>query len=290
MIQKSVDNFGSTPGQSETTCALHDPLFQTLVSLVLDDPQAAGSFTARLVASHNWSMDHASRVILEYKKFLYLTQRAGHEVTPSPEVDDVWHLHLTYTQSYWGQLCGRVFSRPLHHVPGTDSPEQNEIHQAHYVATLASYERLFGDSAPADIWPRTTARKETVRRWLDIPIAGSAITRRRAIQLLLVGLGLELCCSALWISQLAPLLGAGGLTMFFLAWRISQNLIMRGEVICVAGQVRQAPRLNMRILPEPPSSYAIEPANVCSRKDSEGEQILRESYPPARRLLNDVMG
>jgi hypothetical protein len=221
----------------ETSSAARDPLYGTLVSFVLDDPETNGSFTARLMQSQSWSIDHAQRVIIEYKKFLYLTQRAGHEITPSPAVDGVWHLHLTYTQSYWGQLCGRVFGRPLHNVPATDSPDQSALHRAHYAATLASYERLFGKSAPADIWPREVSPIAPQGDWLDVQIAGSAVTRRRVLQALLVGIGLLLCLSALSVLQLAPLLGAGGLTMFFLAWAHQPRFDheRRGDQRCGAG-------------------------------------------------------
>jgi hypothetical protein len=187
----------SSSEPSETSSAAGDPLYGTLVSFVLDDPETNGFFTARLMQSQSLSTDHARRAIIDYKKFFYFTQRTGHEVTPPPAVDGVWHLHLTYTQSYWGQLSGRVSGRPLHHVPGTGLPEQNALHRAHYAATLASYKRLFGKSAPADIWPRKVTPSAPRANWLDVQIADSAVTGRRVLQALLVGIGLLLCLSAL---------------------------------------------------------------------------------------------
>jgi hypothetical protein len=40
------------------------------------------------------------RAIGEYRRFLYLTQIAAHDLTPSKAIDSIWHLHLLYTQSY----------------------------------------------------------------------------------------------------------------------------------------------------------------------------------------------
>lgn len=38
-------------------------------------------------------------------------------VTPSQDVDEVWHVHLTYLRDYWDVWCGRVLQRRLHHDP-----------------------------------------------------------------------------------------------------------------------------------------------------------------------------
>ena len=39
------------------------------------------------------------------QKIIYLAAVSKTPVTPSDEIDQVWHLHLTYTQSYWIDLC-----------------------------------------------------------------------------------------------------------------------------------------------------------------------------------------
>jgi hypothetical protein len=36
-----------------------------------------------------------------------------HIVTPSEQVDQVWHLHLTYTRSYWDEFCPNVLGQPF---------------------------------------------------------------------------------------------------------------------------------------------------------------------------------
>ncbi len=78
-------------------------------------------------------------------------------VTPSEEVDEVWHLHLTYSRDYWEVWCGLVLGRPLHHDPaGGGGAEQSRLH-AQYAATLARYEAYFGPS-PEAYWPGTQRR------------------------------------------------------------------------------------------------------------------------------------
>lgn len=48
---------------------------------------------------------------------MYLAVRANHPVTPSDEVDQAWHLHLTYSRSYWDEFCGAVLEEVVHHDP-----------------------------------------------------------------------------------------------------------------------------------------------------------------------------
>ncbi|MEJ7660653.1 MAG: hypothetical protein WKG07_14075 [Hymenobacter sp.] len=81
--------------------ATQSDLWARLVALDLDG-QAALSFSHRLARDNGWSLAFARRVVLEYKKFVYLAATCGHPVTPSDEVDQAWHLHLVYTRSYSG--------------------------------------------------------------------------------------------------------------------------------------------------------------------------------------------
>ena len=73
----------------------------------MDEPGAALPFTSRLAREQGWSHAFAARAIREYKRFLILAMEAGHPVTPSEAVDQVWHLHLVYTVSYW-KGCARA--------------------------------------------------------------------------------------------------------------------------------------------------------------------------------------
>lgn len=115
-------------------------------------------FAARLARENGWSRPYAERVIEEYKRFVFLAVTGDAPVCPSEDVDAAWHLHLTYTRSYWKQFCGEVLGRPLHHDPTKGGSAEGEKHLAMYDATLAAYRAAFGRSAPHDIWPASAER------------------------------------------------------------------------------------------------------------------------------------
>ena len=83
---------------------------------------------------------------------------AGHPVTPSEAVDQVWHLHLVYTKSYWQGLCRDVLGRDLHHEPTRGGNEESGKFTGWYEKTLESYQRIFAEPAPAEIWPDAVSR------------------------------------------------------------------------------------------------------------------------------------
>ena len=92
-------------------------------------------------------------MIAEYKKFVFLAATSPRPVTPSDAVDQAWHLHLLYTESYWSELCGAVLGRPLHHGPTRGGDAEQRKFGDWYAATLERYEHAFGAPPPRDIWP-----------------------------------------------------------------------------------------------------------------------------------------
>ena len=139
------------------TDADHD-LWRRIDAFRLDDARASLTFTSRLARENDWGLAFACRVVEEYKRFVFLAMTAGHEVTPSDEVDQAWHLHLTYTRSYWDDFCGRVLGRPLHHGPTKGGPDEGARFEEQYARTLESYREAFGDTPPRDIWPPAAVR------------------------------------------------------------------------------------------------------------------------------------
>lgn len=136
-----------------------DRLIAALEAFRIDDAEhPAWSFAQRLAHENRWKRAYAERVIVEYKRFLALSQLAGHVVCPSEQIDQAWHLHLLYTRSYWDRLCDGVLGRPLHHSPSTGGPAEHAKHVDLYERTLASYRRLFHAEPPADIWPCAARR------------------------------------------------------------------------------------------------------------------------------------
>lgn len=133
-------------------------LWERLERFDPDVPGASLTFTHRLARENGWSHAFAHRVVGEYKRFVFLAMTAGHPVTPSDEVDQAWHLHLTYTRSYWQELCGEVLRSPLHHGPTRGGPAEGQRFERQYADTLASYRRLFGAEPPRDVWPPASVR------------------------------------------------------------------------------------------------------------------------------------
>lgn len=122
-----------------------------------DDPEAEFTFTDRLARENGWDFDYALRAIEEYKKFIFLIACSGHPCTPSDEIDQVWHLHLLYTQSYWKEMCEGILGMEIHHGP-TKGKSQRTDFEDYYAKTKASYQSFFKEQTPEDIWPDSKIR------------------------------------------------------------------------------------------------------------------------------------
>ena len=158
-----------------------------------DDPLG---FESRLADDNGWTLGCAIAVTQEYRRFLVLTQVAGQSVSPSPDVDLAWHLHLTRTAHYEA-FCAALFGRFLHHEPAR--PGEGGRHRDMYRETLAAYRRAFGVEAPSTTWPRPGRPVDglVAPRWAIPPmlqpghrLAAAAVLGAIAAALLLRGLGL----------------------------------------------------------------------------------------------------
>lgn len=160
---------------------LEDPLWVALLHYSIGPEGAALSFAARLARENGWSPEEADRVIGEYKRFCFLAIRSGHPVTPSDSVDQAWHLHLAYSRDYWERFCPDVLGRPLHHGPTAGGGEQARLYYDQYAETLKSYERIFGELPPADLWPDARRRfRDDPRARRVHPRQGFFVTWRQA--------------------------------------------------------------------------------------------------------------
>lgn len=136
-----------------------DPvLWQTLNAYNLDAADAAFPFSRRLARDNGWSHAYAKRAIAEYKRFLYLICVSGHTLTPSEDVDSVWHLHLIYTRDYWDRLCGDTLKRRIDHGPTKGGQAEADKYLDCYRRTIEAYQPEFGTPPPADIWPDESIR------------------------------------------------------------------------------------------------------------------------------------
>jgi uncharacterized protein (TIGR04222 family) len=138
--------------------AKNDRLWERIESQPIGPQSAVLGFPRRLGRDNGWSEAYANRVLLEYRRFLFLATRAGHPVTPSDAVDQAWHLHLIYSDDYWNTWCREVLGMPFHHGPTRGGTTEQAKYTDWYERTLASYEACFGEPPPRDIWPTVEDR------------------------------------------------------------------------------------------------------------------------------------
>lgn len=193
--------------------------WRKLAAFDVDDPGDGSpppefTFAMRLADENGWPLAYAGRVVDEYKRFVFLATFAGHPVTPSDQVDQAWHLHLTYTRSYWTRMCDQVLERRLHHDPTRGGAAESIKFDTWYARTLESYTRMFGSPPPADIWPAPLVRFDPTRRWRRVDVSRFWLLRRRTWIRRGAGLGLAtgtLVAAGGWY---APMLGASVIAPF----------------------------------------------------------------------------
>jgi hypothetical protein len=144
-------------------------LWEAIHEFELDDDEARFAFSDRLAKENGWSKWFALRAIEEYKKFMFLICTTGQSLSPSEEVDQVWHLHLLYTRSYWKDFCGKILKREVHHGPTRGGPDEDEKFFDWYAQTLKQYHLAFECAPPTDLWPPENKRFiSSNTRWLDL--------------------------------------------------------------------------------------------------------------------------
>lgn len=136
----------------------HEELWRKIKVFEVGDPESAFTFIDRLARENNWTLEYSLRTFLEYKKFVFLICIADHPLTPSDEVDQVWHLHLIYTESYWIDLCHNVLGRKIHHGPTKGGQDENDKYHNWYEETKKLYYKTFNSDPPSDIWPSSAIR------------------------------------------------------------------------------------------------------------------------------------
>ena len=133
-------------------------LYERIRTFQFDDGPAVFPFAARLARDNGWSAGFTARVVTEYRRFAFLAVAAGHPVSPSDQVDQVWHLHLLYTASYWIRFCKGTLGTPLHYHPTEGGSSERKKFGDWYGKTQDSYRRFFGTEPPPDIWPESDTR------------------------------------------------------------------------------------------------------------------------------------
>jgi hypothetical protein len=149
-------------------------LWHKIKSFELDDPEIDFNFTDRLARENGWTVEYAIRAIVEYKKFIFLLTISNHPLTPSDQVDQVWHLHLLYTQSYWIDFCENTIHQKIHHGPTKGGETEKNKYTDWYEKTKELYLATFNAETPKDIWPSSEirfseiefVRVNTKRNWI----------------------------------------------------------------------------------------------------------------------------
>jgi len=145
-------------------------LWHRIQAHALDDAHSPHPFSLRLAKENDWPPGYTQRAVEEYRRFAFLAVAAGHPVSPSDPVDQVWHLHLLYTRDYWEEFCGRVLGTPLHHGPARGGAAEVDKFTDWYARTRASYRRFFGEP-PVEFWPEKLVhprarRIDVARHWI----------------------------------------------------------------------------------------------------------------------------
>ncbi len=201
--------------------AEHENLWKRISDFSFDEGDESLTFSHRLSKENGWSETYASRVIAEYRRFMFLATVAGHPVTPSDQVDQVWHLHLVYTRSYWDRWCQEILGIPMHHGPTKGGHAENDKFVSWYEQTKQSYEAFFNERPPDDIWPPSAIRfgqdvnfrrVNTERNWV-IPKSFASTYGLAAIP------GLAVCTTPFFATSLrdkfGPFLGLGMIVLIF---------------------------------------------------------------------------
>jgi hypothetical protein len=132
-------------------------LWDRISAYELEAPFSNFSFMQRLRQETGWAADFADAAVEEYKKFIYLLCISDRPLSPSPEIDQVWHAHMLWTENYWEKFCEGTIGRKVHHRPSSEGV--TPALRADYDATLDLYADEFGEAAPRDFWPNAGERK-----------------------------------------------------------------------------------------------------------------------------------
>ena len=126
-------------------------------------------FMGRLARDRRWTLGFTRSAIREYRRFSFLAVVSPTPVTPSEEIDEIWHQHLIYSRDYWEHWCRDVLRQPLHHDPTRGGAVEQSRFRAQYADTLALYEAYFG---PPDetFWPGTEQRFRSTPRFRTVDL------------------------------------------------------------------------------------------------------------------------
>ena len=158
-------------------------LWEAIEAFSFNEVTFGMTFTRRLACDNDWSSDYSARTIDAYRRFIYLAAVFPGEVAPSPAIERVWLLHLTYTESYWDRLCGDVLQAPLHHDSVNGQSQVYERYVGLYQQTRDHYQKTFGELPPEDLWPDPRSLDQPMHNWRWVDLEQSVVFRRSMVWL-----------------------------------------------------------------------------------------------------------
>lgn len=99
-------------------------------------------------SGEGWSLEQATEVEFEYRRFLCLMKLFPHEqMAPLFDIDIFWHYHILDTMKYAAD-CEHIFGYFLHHFPyvGLRGADDEAAHHRVGIRMQELYEATFGDA------------------------------------------------------------------------------------------------------------------------------------------------
>ena len=124
------------------------------LSLIFPD-----NFVQNLMKEQLIGFNTANRWLLEYRKYLVLAYFIDKMISPSEQVDQVWHLHMTYTQHYRATYQ-TLIERDFKHAPSSGGSSEGKKFEDIYLETLKFYKAMFLICPPDDVWETPQQRFE----------------------------------------------------------------------------------------------------------------------------------
>lgn len=143
--------------------------FRTALDEGFDTPVLTDSFEACLRKQDDWTPEVATRLTLEYRRFLYFLSIANKPLFPLISVDRAGSLHKSFVDDYV-TFCKAIIRRQPQALVVLNPAAQIST----YGVTLALYRQEFGSLPSWDIWPSVAAvrRQRGLNALLLICLAG----------------------------------------------------------------------------------------------------------------------
>ena len=157
-----------------------DETYTTLIKIV--DSDSLMRRAVELPCMQGRCSMYIRNLVDEYLKFLLLKSIANDvdasELSPSGEVDAIWHLHLLDTKSYVAACKGLNVSL-IHHDP--DGGRNVNLQQRRLSRTRSLYQEVFGYSPHPDFWGKPDFREENVDVGVSSEVAKAVPVTEREI-------------------------------------------------------------------------------------------------------------